>query len=425
MTWFTRLRSWVSDDNAGIGIRSDYHDSEDDNFATGINSCLNIGGQNSPTANIPFGNFKITALGSGSAATDSVNLGQVQSRIVSYAATSGTDTYTATLSPAITAYVTGQTFFINVGITNTTASTINFNSVGAKDIRKFGSLALVSGDLVAGTIYGIEYDGTVFQLLSPISNLRTMYVKGADVASATTTNLATTTGDFVNVTGTTTITGLGTANEGVLRGVRFTGALTLTHNATSLILPNNGSNITTANGDNAVFRSLGSGNWVCINYTKVNGTSLVTGKAVQLVNTQTGAVATGTTVVPFDDTIPQNTEGDQYMTLAVTPISSSNLLIIDVFVNATSSVAGNMIVGLFQDTTANSLSASVQAVDSAGRGSDIPLRYYMVAGTTSATTFKVRVGNNQAGTTTFNGSAGSRLFGGIYNSSITITEVAA
>ena len=38
-------------------------------------------------------------------------------------------------------------------------------------------------------------------------------------------------------------------------------------------------------------------------------------KARQIVATQTGAVATGTTTFPEDDTIPQNTEGDEYMTL--------------------------------------------------------------------------------------------------------------
>jgi hypothetical protein len=42
-------------------------------------------------------------------------------------------------------------------------------------------------------------------------------------------------------------------------------------------------------------------------------------RLLQVVNTTTGAVATGTTVMPFDDTIPQSGEGDQYMSLAITP----------------------------------------------------------------------------------------------------------
>lgn len=98
--------------------------------------------------------------------------------------------------------------------------------------------------------------------------------KGADIASAGTTNLATATGDFVDVTGTTTITALGTAAAGVERLVRFTGALLLTHNGTSLILPT-GANITTAAGDTALFISLGSGNWVCVSYQRKSGAALV------------------------------------------------------------------------------------------------------------------------------------------------------
>jgi hypothetical protein len=81
------------------------------------------------------------------------------------------------------------------------------------------------------------------------------------------------TGNTVHITGTTTITSFGTAAAGVERKVVFDGALTLTHNATSLILPT-GANITTAAGDAAVFVSEGSGNWRCHAYNRADGTSL-------------------------------------------------------------------------------------------------------------------------------------------------------
>jgi hypothetical protein len=99
-------------------------------------------------------------------------------------------------------------------------------------------------------------------------------VKGADIASAGTTDLATATGDWVDITGTTTITAFGTVAAGVEKLLRFTGILTLTHHATSLILPT-GANITTAAGDTARMRSLGSGNWVCVSYQRKDGTALV------------------------------------------------------------------------------------------------------------------------------------------------------
>jgi hypothetical protein len=97
--------------------------------------------------------------------------------------------------------------------------------------------------------------------------------KGADIASATTTDIAGTSGFYNDVTGTTTVTGLGTVAAGVHKVIKFEGALVLTHNATSLILPG-ATNITTADGDVAWFISEGFGNWRCLSYMKANGSHL-------------------------------------------------------------------------------------------------------------------------------------------------------
>jgi hypothetical protein len=94
--------------------------------------------------------------------------------------------------------------------------------------------------------------------------------KGADIASATTTDIGAVAGLMHDITGTTTITGLGTVSAGIWKVLKFEGALTLTHNATSLILPG-AANITTADGDVGIFISEGSGNWRCLSYTKASG----------------------------------------------------------------------------------------------------------------------------------------------------------
>lgn len=87
------------------------------------------------------------------------------------------------------------------------------------------------------------------------------------IASATTTDLSTVNDGDITVSGTTTITGFGTLTAGIKKILTFSGALTLTHNATSLILPG-AANITTAAGDVAIMRSLGAGNWKCIAFTR-------------------------------------------------------------------------------------------------------------------------------------------------------------
>jgi hypothetical protein len=89
--------------------------------------------------------------------------------------------------------------------------------------------------------------------------------KGADIASAGTTDLGAVGGLMHDITGSTTVTSFGTVASGIWKIIKFEGALTLTHNATSLILPG-GANITTADGDVAVFISEGSGNWRCVDY---------------------------------------------------------------------------------------------------------------------------------------------------------------
>jgi len=147
-------------------------------------------------------------------------------------------------------------------------------------------------------------------------------------------------------------------------------------------------------------------------------------KLVQVVNTQTGAVATGTTVLPLDDTIPQNTEGTEFMTLAVTPTSATNKLRVEVVVLASLTPApDNLIVALFQDTTADALAAAFQFIGTSTAATIVVFSHYMTSGTTSSTTFKVRAGMNGAGTVTFNGQSGSRKLGGVIASSITISEI--
>ena len=162
-----------------------------------------------------------------------------------------------------------------------------------------------------------------------------------------------------------------------------------------------------------------------INVTEYQAAGLVVVPVLQSVSTQSGAVATGTTVLPSDDTIPQNTEGDEYMTRAITPKSETSKLRIDVVVHLAASVAGTLTAALFQDATAGALAAGMQHVAAADQPRVVTFTHYMTSGTTSATTFKVRAGLSTAGTTTFNGAAAARLLGGVLASSITITEVAA
>jgi hypothetical protein len=96
--------------------------------------------------------------------------------------------------------------------------------------------------------------------------------QGANIASASTINLETATGQYVIVTGTTAITGI-TLSQGHIRVVVFSGVLTLT-NSVNLVLPG-GADITTANGDIACFVGGSGGTVRCVSYTKADGKAVV------------------------------------------------------------------------------------------------------------------------------------------------------
>ena len=292
------------------------------------------------------------------------------------------------------------------------------------------SAAIANSKLNLATIsQAVTHTGTLSMTSKDFSE-----AKGADIASAATTTIWVTDGNFIHITGTTTITSFGTADQaGDERTIVFDGALTLTHNATSLILPG-GANLTTAAGDRAIVRAETTTNARVISYTKADGKAIVdytpsasnalAGSVIQVVNTQTGAVGTTTAVTTpaVDDTIPQSSEGVEVMTLAATPNNSNNKLKIDVVVTGSLSSTRELVVALFQDSTANALACCSEHVTT-DEIETIKFTHYMDAGTASSTTFKVRVGS-ASGNFTLNGIAtNTRRYGGVLASSITITEI--
>lgn len=155
----------------------------------------------------------------------------------------------------------------------------------------------------------------------------------------------------------------------------------------------------------------------------VDGTGGSAGMVLQTVVTSFGALATGTTVIPDDDTIPQITEGNEFMTRIITPKSATSTLIIEINAMVSYSVVANLTGALFQDATANALAAIGTVNDAGGGAYPLHLVHSMTSGTTSATTFRFRAGGDGAGTITFNGKAAGRKYGAITKSTMKITEI--
>jgi hypothetical protein len=79
---------------------------------------------------------------------------------------------------------------------------------------------------------------------------------------------------------------------------------------------------------------------------------------------------------------------------------------------------------LFQDSTADAIAAVpiFTSASSSGGVFMLSIDYQMTAGTTSATTFKLRAGPQSGSILYVNGNSGSRLLGGVCTSGMKITE---
>lgn len=181
-----------------------------------------------------------------------------------------------------------------------------------------------------------------------------------------------------------------------------------------------GSKINTNTG-NALPVAVDDANWKYLGDLSVIPVSSV---IVQTVSATSASVVTGTAQIPNDDTIPQNTEGLEAITLAITPTNATNKLRIRAQINiSTASSNDTKTAALFQDSTVNALHG-VQGYSSVvGDGTSMFLEYEMVAGTTSPTTFKIRAASEGNVVVTLNGAGGTRRLGGILAHTIIIEEI--
>lgn len=156
--------------------------------------------------------------------------------------------------------------------------------------------------------------------------------------------------------------------------------------------------------------------------TPASGSS---GSVVKTQTTVSHTTLTGTTTIPFDNTIPQSTEGTNFFSVAFTPSATGNLIRVEATIFGAYSVAAHVIAALFQDATANALAAVSMQTTTTDQDVHLTMVYQFTAASTSATTLKLNVGGSTAGTFTLNGNAGTAIFGGVATSSFRITEIKA
>lgn len=198
--------------------------------------------------------------------------------------TAGTSSGTAnaqvvtTLVPIGFTLTSGRLVAFTPIATNTTAMTLQVNGTAVTNVYKqtpSGPVALSGGEVVAGTVALVEFDGTQFELLNSVLPETGVFTH---VTAAATVDLGAIPSHSIVIDGTTTISSFGSsANVNYpIYNILFTNNLTLSYNATSLVLPG-GTNVLTNGGDFMTIVYIGSGNWRVSSYTKlVNPTTPAT-----------------------------------------------------------------------------------------------------------------------------------------------------
>src|SRR5690606_9283356 len=108
-----------------------------------------------------------------------------------------------------------------------------------------------------------------------------------------------------------------------------------------------------------------------------------------------GSLLTGTTILPEDNTIPQNNEGDQYLAVTHTPEDANNILEIEWMLNMSNSSSSlkRYISALFKNSDVDALAAGMGGNTSTPHANAQSVGHHrMVAGGTSPIDFKIRAG---------------------------------
>jgi hypothetical protein len=213
-------------------------------------------------------------------------------------------------------------------------------------------------------------------------------------------------GNYFDVTGSVTVTGIAGLAIGTVVKLHFDAALTLTHHASNLILPG-GANITTAAGDEAEFVEYGTAQWRCTSYTRASGLPVVAATS----SSKIGAAETTlyTSGIQTLTTTPTDVTGSSQ---TIVPISTSSTLLYSFsFMMASSgSGAGYVFLRFFRDGSEITSARSTCVVENT-RDCRVTVQFAVANTSTSSTTFKLqgRITSGQAAklheTVTYDGSA--------------------
>ena len=468
---FTRIYNWVVDKANGINITASRMDTEFDGIATGLSTCITKDGQTTLTANIPFANYKITGLGNGTARSDAINVGQVQDNQFLYLGTTtgSADAYTLSPAPTITAYATTQQFVAKIHATNTTTTPyLQISGIANPSttavIKKLNAsraeIAVEASDLLANGIYKFQRNSANDAWI--VLNPEKPYITLTNTTKATTTTqgISYLNNPITIAFNSTTSMDFGAGNVNYDNGI---GQL-LCSAISNKVLQASGSWSAGSSGNGLDTGARANSTWYNIfeiiknsdgtndilystsrtsptvpsGYTLVAWIGRIRTDASGNIDTNQFAIktsfgqihyyknanfASGTSTIPFDNTIPQNTEGTEFMTTNFIPLKANTEIEIDCnfFVAISAQNTANL-NALFRSGSSDALTVGFSLSGASDGGQQTTLKYIDSLPNTNAVDYSVRSGGSSTSTTYFNGISTGAKFNGRFISSITIKE---
>jgi hypothetical protein len=125
-------------------------------------------------AQVDVSNTRIINVDSAQAATDAVNASLIQYSYLNFGNDGGAANALAVDLPVpISTYSAGLHVMVKAGAANTGTATLDVNGLGPVSIKKNGTQNLAAGDIQPNLILSLLFDGTNFQVLSPLNGANT------------------------------------------------------------------------------------------------------------------------------------------------------------------------------------------------------------------------------------------------------------
>lgn len=155
----------------GTVIESEWANNTMNDIAAALTDSIAADGQTTPLANLPMGGFHHTGVSDPTLRNQYATLGMSQDgRNTRIQITGGVNNLTGTLVGGATAYSAGAVLSFFAPANNTGTMTMSYNGIAAASIVTSQGLPLQAGDIVSGKNYLLQYTGSTFQLLSPVTS---------------------------------------------------------------------------------------------------------------------------------------------------------------------------------------------------------------------------------------------------------------